>query len=396
MIQKIDLFMPTKGQYGVLHHFTTQLAASLNKVGVDTRILEAEYNNPRPFLEQIFSGKPDCTLSFNGLLPDEEGRFFCEMIKTPHIACLLDSPIEFYSLAQSSLNVVGCVDREDVKFYEGIQFSNAFFFPHAADASIEPASSRERIYEVTILASLIDYIAIRNSWRERFPPLVVQAMEDAAELVLTTPSTTCSEAFAAVIDTYMRGPVLFDPSTVDFLSCLLEIELYVKGKDRVEMIRSIDSAKVYLFGSSQKGASWQKYVSDRPNVVVHDAIPFDQAIEILKQSKLTLCNAAWIKSGARARPFYSLASGALPIIEENNYLSEFYKGGESIGFFQAGQWDTINETVDYYLANESERADVAAAGRDITMEHHTWDVRAQQLVEQLTPILERTGVNNEA
>ncbi len=54
--------------------------------------------NPRPFLDTLFADRPECTLSFNGLLPDAEGRFFCEMIQIPHVACLVDAPTQFFSL----------------------------------------------------------------------------------------------------------------------------------------------------------------------------------------------------------------------------------------------------------------------------------------------------------
>ncbi len=76
MIKRIDVFMPPRSQYGVLHHFTRKLSEALGRAGVEASLLEAQYDNPKPFLDKIFSDRPDCTLSFNGLLPDREGRFF--------------------------------------------------------------------------------------------------------------------------------------------------------------------------------------------------------------------------------------------------------------------------------------------------------------------------------
>jgi hypothetical protein len=394
MIKKIDLFMPAKEKYGVLHHFTTQLGLALERKGVQIRFLEAEYGNPRPFLEKIFSGQPSCTLSFNGLLPDASGRFFCDMIKIPHIACLIDSPIHFYSLSQSPLNIVGCIDKYDVDFYRNISFDNSFFFPQAADPDIKPNGARDRIYDVVIMASLIDYIHIRDSWREQFPPLVCQAMEDAAELVLSNPQMTCISAFVEVIDSYVKGPVIFDPSKVDFLTCLAEIEAYVKGRDRVEMVRAIKNAKVYVFGSCPKDCSWRKYVGDKSNVIIHNAIPFEQTLEIMKQSKLVLSSASRIKYGASDNVFYGLACGALPITERNEYLEKDFKNKESISFFETGQWDQIDENVQYYLTRPKELQEAAKAGYKKTMEFHTWDNRATLLIEKVTPILEKMGAKN--
>lgn len=395
MIKKIDLFLPKKGQYGVLNHFTHQLGDALARKGVEIRFLEAEYNNPRPFLDKIYTGKPSCTLSFNGLLPDPLGNFFCDMIKIPHIACLMDSPIQFYSLAQSPLNIVGCVDKYDVDFFKHIPFENSFFFPHAADPDIKSNQQNNRIYDVVMMASLVDYISIRNSWREHFPPLVCQAMEDAAELVLSNASTTCIEAFVEVIDSYMKGPVMFDPTSVDFLSCLGQIEAYVKGRDRVEMVRAISHAKVYVFGSASKGCSWKKYVGDKPNVIIHEAIPFEQTIEIMKQSRIVLCPASRIKYGADERVFYGSACGAVPITERNDFLAKDYTDLDSISFFETGVWEQIDDNVSYYLSKKEELHRVAHAGHDITMKHHTWDNRADLLLEKVPSILERMTVKNE-
>lgn len=392
MLTRIDLFMPSKGSYGVLHHFTLQLGKALERAGIKVRFLEAEYNNPKPFLDKIFSDPPNCTLSFNGLLPDAEGNFFCELIKIPHIACLVDSPIHFYPLAQSNYNIIGCVDKYDVDFFKNIHFNNSFFFPHAGDPESKKNGHHPRIYDVVMMASLIDYITIRDNWREKFPPLVCQAMEDATELVLSDNKTTCISAFVEVIDSYVKGPVLFDPSSVDFLTCLAEIEAYAKGRDRVEMVRAITDAKVYVFGSAPKGSSWNKFVGDKPNVVVHEGIPFDQTLEIMRQCKLVLSSASRIKYGADGRVFYSLGCGALPITESNPYLNEVYKDRESICYFEAGKWDQINEIAHYYIENETERYNAAELGSELMMEHDTWNNRAELLIEKVKPILEQLSV----
>lgn len=394
MLKKIDLFMPAKETYGALHHFTMQLGEALKRKGIKIRYLEAEYANPRPFLEKIFSDPPSCTLSFNGLLPDTSGRFFCDMIKIPHIACLSDSPIHFYTLAQSPLNIIGCIDEYDVDFFKNIHFDNSFFFPQATDPDIKPNGVHNRIYDVVILATLIDYIHIRDTWRERFPPLVCQAMEDAAELVLSDPSMTCIAAFVEVIDSYVKGPVLFDPSVVDFLTCLVEIEAYVKGRDRVEMVRAIKKAKVHVYGSSPKDCSWRKYVGDKSNVVIHNAIPFDQTIEIMKQSKIVLSSASRIKSGADERVFYAMACGAVPVTEKNDFLAQDYTNKKNISFFEPAHWEQIDCNVDEFMKNEELRLEVATAGYHKTMELHTWDNRADLLLKKVLPILEQMGVKN--
>ena len=111
MIKKIDLFMPPTSQYGVLHHFTKKLCEAFIRLGVSCGLLQAERNNPKPFLTEIFQDPQDRTLSFNGLLPDEEGRFFCDLVSLPHVAFLVNSFHHFFALVNSPYTIIASSDR---------------------------------------------------------------------------------------------------------------------------------------------------------------------------------------------------------------------------------------------------------------------------------------------
>ena len=87
--------MPPLNSYSLLQYFTIKMHEALLRLGVQSRLLEAKNKNPAPFLKVLFEDSPDCTLSFNGLLPDEQGRFFSDMIKIPHVAFIVDSPLKF-------------------------------------------------------------------------------------------------------------------------------------------------------------------------------------------------------------------------------------------------------------------------------------------------------------
>ena len=116
-MKRIDVFMPPLSTYGVLHHFTEKMHEALLRAGIQSRLLEAKRNDPGPFLKALFEDKPDCTISFNGLLPDTQGRFFCDMVNIPHVACLVDSPNSYLSLTQSPLTIITCVDQSSVDFF---------------------------------------------------------------------------------------------------------------------------------------------------------------------------------------------------------------------------------------------------------------------------------------
>lgn len=387
MVKRIDLFMPPRSQYGVLHHFTKKLAEALNRIGVDCRILEAERENPAPFLESIFSDTPDCTLSFNGLLPDEEGRFFCDMIKIPHVACLVDSPNHFFLLVKSPYSIITCPDRFFCDFYRGLNCQNVLFMPHGVEKELLEESEQKKIYDVIMLSSCIDYEAIRENWEQKYPKGLCRILDEAAEITLSDQETPYVQAFVQAMDRHVSKPDAIDPRSIDFFEVLDQLENYIRGKDRVELVRGIKDAKVDIFGSPIQKANWKKYLGNRKNWRVHDAVSFNEALNLMKQSKIVLNSCAWIKNGAHERIFAGIACGALVITNENIYMREHFENGKNIVFYQHGKWDAVNEQVNLYLGDDTKRKKLCHSAKEIVKKGHTWDHRAAALVKGLDPIL---------
>ena len=389
-LKRIDLFMPPLSQYGVLHHFTKKLFEALARTNVSCRLLEAKRDNPKPFLDELFKDPPDCTLSFNGLLPDNEGRFFCDMIRIPHLACVVDSPNDFVSLVKSPFSIISCTDRLSCDFFQGLGSQNVFFMPHGVEKELTPDPHSKRDYDVVMLASCIDYEGIRSGWKDKYPAALCKVMDDASEIVLSDQETSCYQAFVQALDKHMsqqKGGI--DPQKIDFISILDEIEMYIRGKDRVELIKAIKDAKVDIFGSSE-GMGWKKYLGGkRSNIKIHDPVPYEQALEIMKHSKIVLNSCPWIKNGTHERILSGLACGAVVITNENIFMRENFKDGENIVFYQHQKRDKANHRVNEYLENSTKWQQVASKGRQAVMNAHTWDHRAAALIKELSSILRR-------
>lgn len=355
--------------------------------GVKSRLLEAKRNDPGAFLKLLFEDPPECTLSFNGLLPDDKGNFFCELIKIPHVACLVDSPNSFLPLMQSPRTIMTCVDRCSVDFFHGLGSKKVFFLPHGVEKSLFSEHDSKKEYDVVFLASCIDFETIREAWKKKFSSALCQVMDEASEIALSDQNIPYYQAFVQALDQRVNEKGGIDPGKVDFISVLHNIEMYIRGKDRVELIRSINEAQVDVFGSSDEKAGWKKYVGNKRNVKIHDPIPFEQAIEIMKRTKILLNSCTWIKYGAHERILSGLASGALVITDENPYLREHFTDGESIVFYQHHRLDKANHRINEYLANSKKREQLVRKGREIVLKSHTWDHRAAQLLKALPQFL---------
>lgn len=62
-------------------------------------------------------------------------------------------------------------------------------------------------------------------------------------------------------------------------------------------------------------------------------------------------------------------------------LGEHFKVDEHLLTWPVGDWQALRAALDRWLADDAGRARVSAAGREHALEHHTYDVRARQLVD---------------
>src|SRR5437868_4071802 len=309
MLKRIDLFMPPRSQYQVLHYLTQRFAEALERTGISTRVLESQYDKPQEFIDTILNDPPDCTLSFNGLLPDKDGNFFCDLINIPHVACLLDAPQRFVSLSLSKKTIITEVDRFSCDFLEGLNCKNVLFMPHAVDRHliVPPSESDHRPIGVLLLASFIDYEEIYQDWKKNLPETLCNTLLAEAESALVDREISYVHAMARAIDKYAKLSSGIDPRTIDFLTLLDQFEDYINGRDRVGLVRSIHNAEVHIYGSSSE--KWQKY-APKTKLKTHDGVDFEKGLELMRQSKIVLNSCPSIKNGAHERIFAGIASGA--------------------------------------------------------------------------------------
>lgn len=385
MITKVDVLAPPENAYKVLHYITEMIAAALVRQGIQTRLFDSKIaSDPVKFTSLVFSDKPDCTLSLNGLLPDEEGNFLCDLLGIPHIAYLHDSPQHFFSMVKSPYTVLCCIDQFHVRFLKLFGDTQVLFLPNAADASLEFDPGQKRPYDIVMLASYQDPDKVRSSWPEKYSSDVCQVLDEAAEMTLSRPQISFIEAFSEC----MKAPVAtgrIDPRNIFYQEVFSDLEAYIRAQDRLEVLYAIEDAKVHVFGEGD----WKSFASKaKSKIQCHSPVGFSKALEIMKQSKIVLNSSPQLKYGGHERFYSSYMCGALPITAQYPFIEQDYHPGEEAVFYTPPNWGDVNEQVHYYLENESERMAIVEKGRHLTHEKHTWDNRIQTLLSELPPILD--------
>lgn len=394
MVNRIDIFMPPISQYGVLPYLTNELHQAFVRQGVSCKLLVAERENPEPFLKSIFSDPPDCTFSLNGLLPDDAGHFFCDMIKIPHVACLTESFTEFSVLAQNKLNILTCPDAFGCHYFRGLGCDHSIFLPHGVSPNLKPDPSLQKKYDVLFVGSCIDYEYIREQWKKKYSKTIYEALENAQEIVLSDYSTNYIEALVQALNTVSQSEQL-DTNSFNMLEMIQELELFIKGRDRVELIRAIKDAPVTVFGGAIGRDGWEHYLKGKKNVKIHSPIPFESMMEAMKMSKIVLNSSPASKNGAHERIFAALGTESFLLTSQNIFMDHHFVNGQDLAYYIHGEWSDANEMISFYLEHHTEREAAAKSGREKAMKDHTWDRRVQELLKQLPPLIEKARASLE-
>ncbi len=352
------------------------------------RLLGNEEGPTPNLLGQILSNPPDCTLSFNGLLPDEEGNFLCDKIQVPHVACLVDSPNKFLSLIQTRLNIITCIDGAWTEFFRDLHPGEALFLPHAVDREFSGDLTANRPYDVVFLGTCLDIEECRKSWDERFSPGLCNVLDLAVEIALSDQTTSYLHAFTQAMNERARTHGDVDASALDFGDVLDNLEFYIRGKDRLDLLYSIRDVKVDIFGVKSGSHGWEKYLKGRPsNLVFHGRASYPEALQIIKQSRLVINSCPSIKWGAHERIFAGYMAGASILTNDNPYIRTLFNADEEILLYRHKSYDEVNDKIVKLLSDEETRRAKVRQAQEKVLANHTWDHRASTLLGYLDKVL---------
>lgn len=393
MINKICL-ITNYNFYESKRHFTQALAAALNRLNVETKIIDAQENAlGAAEISSIVRFAPNLTCSFNSLLPMADNHFVWDFLEIPHLSILVDPALYSINLINSRYSIISSVDRFDCEDIRSNGFQNVFFWPHAVEADVTFNENGDRPLDVIFVGSCYDYETLQASWKQILSEAQRKILEDAVDIVLSEPHTSLAQALVKAWNA-TKLPL----QGVDFLTLFYYLDYYTRGKDRVDLINSVKDAHVHVYGDLSQDIAgsllgWPQYLSSHPHVTVHPGVKFTEIFEILKKSKICLNSMPFFKNGSHERIFTGLMCGSVPLTTDNLYMREIFKENEDLLFYQSSRLDLVNAAVNACLENEKKRCSIAHSGREKVLKGHTWDQRAEQLLSEGSKIITQITAN---
>lgn len=372
-----------KSQYDIQSMFVKGLHEALIAEGMDSRLLHYDRVFPGNSIEELIKDRPDCLLSFNSILYNDQDEPVCLDLDIPQITVLVDAPYYFLPVLKNPKVIFASYDRGMTAYYQSLGCRNIVFFPHAVDLQDSPDWKRSRQYDVVMPASPIDPEKVRESWRSHFHPAIAKAMDEAGELAFTDPELNAHSALLQCMDQDSRQ-TLTDLKVGKTI--LTMIELYFRARDRIELIKAIKDVRVDIFGKEEKVA-WKDLIR-QDNVVIHGPLEFGEMIKVMQDSKVVLNSTPMIKDGAHERVLAALMSGAAVLSSKSTYLAEQFPEGSGLSLYQPGDYTGVNEQLKRILANEGKRIEEVKAGREIAARSHTWASRAKTIRDEIGPMVD--------
>lgn len=384
MLRKIDLILPMRSQFGVLHHFTTKIYEALLRIGYECRLIKAD-----DAFTLCCQDPPDLTIAYNGVPEKLPGIYLCDLIERPHLCCLVDLAYRYFHLLDSPYMIMGCNDSFSLELLQCGKFLNHLFFPPAVDNELFISEiDQPRPYEVTLFTTFIDCEKRHKEWKDKFPLYVLKAMEEAVEITFSDNRTSFVEAFYTALNVLYKKGEIPSQAQLPFSQIFEQLELYVRGKQRIDLVEAIREAHIHIFDATIDERSWESYLGKRSNITYHPSVSYQEHLQIMKQSKIIISSSPHLKKGGPERVLNSLACGALPITNEGVYLQELFKDQQDLLFYPQNDLSGVSDQIDFYLKNEDKRLAIVKSGKKKVKENHTWDRRVAQLLPDLQPLLD--------
>ena len=374
-------------QYDTKRYFAHRLQEAFKEQETQTWLIDIDETPLSPALiEEITAFAPNATCSFGRLERLPEGSFLCDLLRIPHFSFLQSPSFYFTDLLQSPFSILTTTDQSDCQTIQQSGLSRVFFWPQAADHTLLNLPEKEKLYDLVFIGSCYDHESLRMAWRARNPEPLNQVLDQAIEILFSSFTKTVAEA---LVEAWNGSGC--SPTGIDFSTLFTYLDYYTRGKERLDLIHSIKDATVHVFGELSENnpvgiLSWQHYLANQSNVVVHPSLTYPNSLEILRQAKISLNSMPYCRHGAHERIFDAYACGALPLTSESTYLRSQFQENEEIVFFQNDRLDALNGRVNKLLADEEERRSAVSKGRSKVLQHHTWNQRSQDLQHFFTAI----------
>lgn len=148
---------------------------------------------------------------------------------------------------------------------------------------------------------------------------------------------------------------------------------------REKVIETLLKAKIKI---DIWGESWEAApMAADPYLIIHKEVSSCESMQVFRESKVSLNVMAWHKGGFTERMANIMLSGAVLLTDETTYSPQELADGRNCLMFSLKELNMLPDKVLCLLKDEGHRRKVAEEGYRYAKEFHTWEQRAERLIQ---------------
>lgn len=385
------LYVIGKSQYDSTAMFMLEMAEQMQAAGWQVDLLDGRsqdgYEQQR---EKVIQSKYDVIFTVNGMLLEEDsvlGRELLQREDVIYCTYLMDHPLIHYQRLRGSYPTVFVLspDRCHVA-YTDQYLSNIWgtaFLPHAGCRySGESLPYQNRAIDLSFMGSYLPPEQIRAQFKQ-YPEEMCLLLETTADILVREPERTLENAVLACFAQY--GLTLQDSEIPAVLAEFRIVDRYIRSYYRDAVIRTLVDAGICV---DVYGDGWEQFVTEAENGLrIHPAVSYEESLAVTADSKIALNIMPWFKDGSHDRVFTAMLNGAICLTDGSAYLEEELRETENVYFYSLKGLKYLPAKIRRILSDPERGAAVAAAGRKLAQEKHTWAHRAEEVMDYLEQLV---------
>lgn len=381
------LYVIGASQYDSTALFMLEMAEQMQATGWQVDLLdgrkEEEYGQQR---EQVIQNKYDVIFTVNGMLLEDNSILGKELLKNEDViycTYLMDHPLIHYQRLESSYPALFVLspDRCHVA-YTDRYLSNIWgtaFLPHAGCRYPgESVPYQDRTIDLSFMGSYLSPEQVRAQFKQ-YPEEMSLLLETTADILIRESELTLEDAVLACLTQY--GITLQDSEMPAILAEFRIVDRYIRSYYRDAVIRILVDAGICV---DVYGDGWEQFITEAGDCLrIHPAVSYEESLGVIANSKIALNIMPWFKDGSHDRVFTAMLNGAICLTDGSAYLEEELRETENVYFYSLKGLKYLPAKVRRILSDMEHSADVAAAGKKLAQEKHTWANRAEEVMDYL-------------
>ena len=299
--------------------------------------------------------------SLQNFLMTADAPFFFDELGLPYVSLWTDNPVKHLFLLKDARTKLHkgmfVADTQVIAQLQDLGYDNVFYLPpwHIDPEIFRPvAPEAAYLCDIGFAATVNPYEAERRRWRSFWD----YRMNAAADSVIAE-LQQCKDH----VDVYDRLAPAWDVWSLAF--SLISHAMYFEQKSivREQLVDALGEREIHVVGIGTRPA-------DRPNLMMHPGLEWDQLSRVFCSTKINLNCTPWPRS-CHHRIFQATASRAFMITDYREDSVVLFEPGKEVVYFKS--LEELPDLVERYLADPAAMAAIAegATGGSSPTTRHT-------------------------